>query len=109
MKTAEWWVSEFGGVFCSKCGQFYDDYYGELPKRCERCGLNMTNNNDTIVDKEYRLSHIGCNHYVDECEYPTWLLRFRNKIVAQDYRLEPTYFTDKDGVQKIFEVSIVRK
>ena len=78
-RAAEWWVAECGGVFCSNCGLFFDDYYGSAPNQCTCCGLQMTTNNEMYVHKEYRLSRIRSINYVEESEYPDWLLKLRRK------------------------------
>lgn len=76
-KTAEWWINECGGVSCSNCGLFHDDYYEPAPDKCERCGSKMTTNNKIYIHKEYRLSYLYSSHYIDESEYPDWLLKLR--------------------------------
>lgn len=78
-RTAKWWAYECGGVFCSYCGLFYDDYYKSVPSKCEKCDSTMTNDSKMIIDKDYRLSHTFSNHYVEEREYPDWLLELRNE------------------------------
>lgn len=76
-RTAEWWTNECGGIFCSSCGLFFDDYYGPPPNQGEKCGSKMTTDNDMYVHKEYRLSRTHSVHYIDESEYPAWLLEQR--------------------------------
>ena len=78
-RIAEWWTNECGGVFCSHCGLFFDDYYEPAPNQCEKCGSKMTTDNDMYVDKEYRLSRICSSHYIDESKYPNWLLKLRKE------------------------------
>jgi hypothetical protein len=82
-KTAEWWTNECGGVFCSHCGAYFDDYYVDAPKRCDKCGSIMSYDSDMVVYKDYRLSRIFDDDYMDESEYPDWLLRLRQKYLNQ--------------------------
>ena len=82
-KKAEWWINECGGVLCSNCGAFHDDYYGEpAPDSCPRCNSKMTVNNEMYVHKEGRLSLIHSSYYIDENEYPDWLLNSRKKYTT---------------------------
>ena len=76
MKVAEWWANEDGGVFCSNCGLFFDDIYESAPKICERCHCTMIDNMDAMVWRNGRLS-LEDIEYVDESEYPEWLLELR--------------------------------
>lgn len=32
---AEWWTNECGGMFCSNCGHFHDDYFEHPPIICK--------------------------------------------------------------------------
>lgn len=78
MKAAQWWINECGGVLCSNCGLFFDDYYEPVPDRCERCGAKMYPNGEVYVDKEYRLSYMISAEYLDKSEYPEWVLELQN-------------------------------
>lgn len=77
-KRAEWWSAEDGGVFCSNCGLFFDDYYELAPNQCEKCGSIMNENLNPTVWRDYHLSLDGVK-YAYETEYPEWLLKLRNE------------------------------
>lgn len=79
MKKAEWWINECGGVLCSNCGYFHDDYYYDPPKQCPSCGLEITNDSDIIIDNYYRMSKLHSAFFMDEKEYPEWLLNLKEK------------------------------
>lgn len=79
IKRAEWWSAEDGGVFCSNCGLFFDDYYEPAPDQCEKCGSIMNENLEPTVWRDYHLSLEGVK-YAHETEYPEWLLKLRNDI-----------------------------
>ena len=79
MKTAQWWINECGGVLCSNCGLFFDDYYENAPNECERCGSKMYHNCEVYIDKEHRLSYFTSGKYLKESKYPEWVLKLRNK------------------------------
>lgn len=78
--NAEWWNNDDGGVFCSNCGNFYDDYWDEPPSRCDKCFSDMSKNYKINIDREYRMSISGNPCYVDEQYYPDWLLEFANEL-----------------------------
>ena len=78
-KTAQWWVNECGGVLCSNCGIFFDDYYESAPDECEKCGAKMYPNGEVYVDRKGRLSYMISDKRLDESEYPEWALKLRNK------------------------------
>lgn len=80
MKTAEWWINECGGVFCSNCGLYHDDYYEPAPDKCEKCGSTMSSNTEIYVDNYYRLSCINSTRYFDDNKCPDWLLKKRKEI-----------------------------
>ena len=77
---AEWWSNECGGVFCSNCGYFHDDYWDPAPKQCQKCGSIMSYNLAMTVDKEYRLSALNDLYYKEEDECPEWLLELRKEL-----------------------------
>lgn len=81
-KTAEWWINECGGVFCSDCGLYYDDYYEAAPNQCPKCNKKMYANSENYVHKNFRLSSLYSCEYKDESEYPQWLLELRNKYMS---------------------------
>lgn len=83
---AEWWSNECGGVYCSNCGYFHDDYMEPAPNQCEKCGSEMWYNMDMTVDKEYRLSSIHDLYYKELDECPEWLLKLRKEYVMKHER-----------------------
>jgi hypothetical protein len=75
----EWWPNECGGMVCSNCGTWHDDYYGENPPDvCPKCKSIMTINEDIYVHKELRISRKFDAYYIDESEYPEWLKLMRS-------------------------------
>lgn len=78
---AEWWANECGGVYCSNCGLFHDDAFENPPIKCPNCCLDMTEDTDIMVHRDYRLSHIYESTYINEAEYPEWLLKFRKGVI----------------------------
>ena len=82
--TAQWWINECGGVYCSHCGEFHDDYCIPAPDTCPCCGSLMTpNEKHMIVDNKYRLSSCDSIYYLDEAEYPGWLLALRHEYLSR--------------------------
>lgn len=79
---AEWWTCECGGVICSKCGWYYDDYYTPAPPRCGDCRSVMNENTEMYVHKEWRLSRLGHSRYIDEEECPEWLRNRRKEFAG---------------------------
>lgn len=77
--NAEWWINECGGVFCSNCGLYFDDYYEPAPETCPKCNSQMTEDTEMYVHKELRLSRLRSCNYIDENEYPDWLLKVKNE------------------------------
>lgn len=106
-KAAEWWTAEDGGVFCSNCGLFFDDFYEPAPDQCKRCGSIMSENFNTMVWRDYHLS-LDKNKYAQETEYPEWLLKFRNEykdnkcqcIYCKKVITDDKIFRMKDNPQK---------
>lgn len=77
--NSEWWTNECGGMFCSNCGHFHDDYFEHPPSICPECKSYMITHDEMYVDKDYRLSSIHSGYYIDESEYPNWLLKLKKE------------------------------
>lgn len=75
---AEWWLNDDDGKYCSNCGLFFDDYWENAPSRCPKCDSIMSTNSDMMVERKFRLSK-NCE-YLDEEEYPDWLLKLRKEV-----------------------------
>lgn len=83
-KNAEWWTNECGGMFCSNCGHFHDDYFERPPILCPECKSHMITHDEMYIDKGYRLWSVHSTHCIDESEYPDWLLRLKNGEMKND-------------------------
>ncbi len=88
--TAAWWGNDDGGVFCSHCGLFHDDYLEPAPDQCKQCGSKMSDYSEIMVDRYYRLSYIHSCRYIDERLYPDWLLELRRREQAYTIPLRKT-------------------
>ena len=86
--NAEWWINECGGVFCSKCGLYHDDYFEKIPDICPSCGSLMTEDTKTMVYMDYTLSSDDIDYYLYESEYPEWLLQLRQNYLNDTFDVE---------------------